>query len=294
MCGSFVYAFFEVLDSNRESTIDEALGDKRAELTASGSSENDIQEELAGLEEKFEFIFPPHESSYENVVRVPLIAVTFSLILAVFISAFFMRKVFRKTQLGVIFLASLTPAIWQTYLFSDTRGLIILSSIESKNHSFNRYTRDGGFISPAMANWIFINLQGFYDECLSLNQRLNMCDMPLVNSVGTTLDSGSDETIERQYQILMELVARGVSLNEAHHGLSPIHESILFNNPRYAEILINSGADIQQVINKLDKDYNGYNALEYLNYLEQTRSRDMSKIRALINEKLDSNVNSDD
>jgi hypothetical protein len=279
-------------DSTMESAIAEAKEEKHSELLESGASQNEIDKELTKVEKKLKLINQWEKSQYEDFVAISIFASILGLVSGGFIYSFFVRKVFRKTQLGLIIFATLTPALWQAFLFgTDARGLIILSSIESKDFSFNPYTKDGGFISPVMASWFFINHPELYNECGMFSERLDLCDMPIVFYIGSTLDFGSDEVIERQYSNLKEVINRGASLTEGYDGLAPIHQAILFNNPRYAALLIESGADIGQRVNRPDKPYNGYHAVEYLNYLDQKGKQDFNQLRLVINEKLNKRVN---
>ncbi|GGC84181.1 hypothetical protein GCM10007418_00010 [Halopseudomonas salina] len=275
-----------------ESSIAQAKDEKHSELIESGASQNEIDKELIYVEKKIKLINQWEKSQFEDFVAATMFASILGFLAGGFIFAFFVRKVFRKTQLVLIFFASLTPALWQAFLFgTDARGLTILSSIESKDFSFNPYAKDGGFISPTMASWLFINHPELYNECGMLSEKLDQCDMPIIFYIGNTLEFGSSEVTERQYSLLEAAISDGASLTEDYDGLAPIHQAILFNNPRYTKLLLDSGADIGQRINRPDKSYNGYDAVEYLNYLDQKGKQDFNQLKLVINEKLNKRVN---
>ena len=274
-------------DSAMESAIAEAKDNKRSELVENGATENEIENELTKVEQKLKIINQWQKSELKDFIAATVFASFVGFVFAALIYFLFVKRVYIKTQLCIIILVSLIPALWQAYLFgTDARGLVILSSIESKDFSFNPYSKNGGFISPIMASWIYINYPELYKECGVFSERLDQCDMPLVFYIGNTLDYGSNEVKERQYDILTETINRGASITAAYDGLAPIHQAILFNNSRYTELLIESGTDINQIISNPSKPYDGFDAIEYLNYLDQKGKRDFVKLRAIINEKL--------
>ncbi len=290
ICAALSVAIFNAIliayDFSTQSAIAEAKEREREILVEDGVSSAVIEKELLKLEKRLQHANQWEQSTYKDFVKTTVYASILGVLLGGFVYAFFIRRIYIKTQLAIIIVLSLVPALWQAYLFvTDARGLITLSSMNNKDFSFNPYVSYGGFISPVMASTIYIHYPMLYKNCGLFSKTLGQCDTPIVFFIGNSLDIGDNEAKERQYNILKSAIARGESLTATVDGLAPIHQAVLFNNPRYAAQLIRSGADIKQKINNPDTPLDGLSAVEFLNYLEQKEQKDFTRLRAILLQK---------
>ena len=90
------------------------------------------------------------------------------------------------------------------------------------------------------------------------------CSQPLVNFVGTTLDTHEPDSImtRRGYGLLRHFAARGEPVNGHYNGLTHVHEAVLYANVDYLHALLELGADPNLTIDMPEKEYHGLNALD--------------------------------
>jgi hypothetical protein len=209
----------------------------------------------------------------------------YGLIVGIFLYYFFVKRKHRKKLVFIVFLITLIPSLWRTYLYaSDARGLILIAGIESSNLSFNPYQldEDAIFLTPIASEWIFINIPSLYSSCGYYSRKLNKCDLPLVNYIGSILsNNGSSEVADRLYRILDELIKRGEPLNALYHGMAPLHLAIISNEPVYALALLSGGASLNQKVSKPGKSEDGFTALELLEHREKQVGKEYTELRNL-------------
>lgn len=281
-------------DANMDSSISEAKEKKRIELLQKGAKDSEIREAMDSEEQKIKLINQWEDVTVSDYLEATLLAAIGGFLIGVIIYYLFVAKRYRKSMLLILIALSILPALWRAYIYgTDARGLIILSSLDSSKYSFNPYSKDGGFISPCMAKWIFINAQSLYAECSNFSEIQNLCGSPLVNYTGNGLDYGDDEATERQYEILDTLILRGEPIENRMNGLTPLNQAILYNNHRYAAILLEAGADPYARIDIPGKEYHDYTSMQFLKYLQRKTKNDLSKIQSILEKSLNNNLSND-
>ena len=184
----------------------------------------------------------------------------------------------------VLFLLSLVPAVTQTYEMSeDVYGLTIVAGFDSDEITFNPYSKNGLLISPDVAVWILQNFDYPYAKCGKRYVRMGICGTPYIIWVGRGIGMNGEEADNRLMTVGRELISRGISVNSVHEGLTAVHESILFNNPGWLELLLKNGGDTKVKINKPDSKANGLNAVEYFNLIKSRNGHDMSGVEVVLN-----------
>lgn len=191
------------------------------------------------------------------------------------------------TLFCAVFLISLTPATIQTVNFaSDARGLVIIASLPSNEWSLNPYSNDCMFLSPTAAVWILKNLDYPYQRC-SPELREGACKVPLISWVGRTLNNQHQDR-ERGYELLNYFIQRGEPLNAksplnaGYGGLTPIHEAILANNPKYLDVLLKAVANPlvkSDADRKRDADVDAY---EFLAHLDLKHPKDREEVHKVL------------
>ena len=72
----------------------------------------------------------------------------------------------------------------------------------------------------------------------------------------------------RGYGLIRHFAARGEPVNGYYNGLTPVHEAVLYANVDYLRALLELGADPNLPIDMPEKDYHGFNAVEFAAFLE--------------------------
>ena len=188
------------------------------------------------------------------------------------------RKLVIVTVLLLFFL-SLLPCVYRTYTWAgDAYGLTTLATMPEENASINPYSRNGFFMTRDLAFWLLENTEYPYSRCSRLSGTIGVCETSLVNWIGRSLDLPGVDS-EKAYKLLDHFITRGEPLDELSNGLAPVHEAVLYNNPRYLDILLKAGADPGIRIDKPEKPYHGYTAVQFLLFIEAVVEDDYSKIR---------------
>ena len=112
-------------------------------------------------------------------------------------------------------------------------------------------------------------------------------DIPLVIWSQRGISENSDpQAKDRAYKILRWLIDNGESVNEkAPGGYTAIHESILFRNPVYMNIVIEAGADLEQTIDSPRSKVHGLDAIGFLDRLDHQGSKEEYRELRIILEK---------
>ncbi|MEH6563757.1 MAG: hypothetical protein V7756_00305 [Halopseudomonas sp.] len=271
------------------SAIADARESKRSELVEGGAAQSKIDQALVDVERSIKLINQWEKAELKDHVAATSVALVQAFIVAIFIYLFFFRKAYRKTLLGIIVAVSLVPIFWRTYMLgTDARGLVVIATAGPREVTFNPYSQNGFLISPSLAARIFISHPELYRECGLFSEALGVCATPIVSYIGSSLDSSAnDEVIDRLFEMLEAAIKRGASVTEIRNGLPLIHEAILFNSPRYAALLMRYCADLSQRIDRPSSPVDGYDAIAFLNYLDQRGDRDFTKVRAVIETRTD-------
>jgi hypothetical protein len=186
----------------------------------------------------------------------------------------------------VILVISLLPCAYRTVKWaSDAHSLVTLAILEPEEMNFNPYDKNGFFINQEIAVWILKTFEYPYKQCSRVSQVVDLCGTPLIGWVGRMLDMYGKESTERGYELLEYFISRGEPINTLSAGMAPVHEAILYNNPRYLKVLLSAGADPSIKIVNPDKEYHGYTGYQYLELLESKRKSDFSEIRRILTKK---------
>ena len=191
----------------------------------------------------------------------------------------------KKVYLAIIalFFISLTPCVYQTArLADDAYGLVILATLDSDEMTFNPYNKNGSFINQRSAVWILKNFEYPYSRCSDRSKSMGLCSTSLIGWVGRSLNSHDPKSTKRGYELLEHFISRGEPVNQLSDGMAPIHEAILYRNTQYLKILLSAGADLSAKIDKPVTEYDGLDAIVFLDLLENKGKLDFSEIRAII------------
>lgn len=191
----------------------------------------------------------------------------------------------KKIILAIVILIvlSLLPCAIRTASWAgDAYGLVTLATLPPDKMTFNPYAGNGYFIDQEGALWMLENLDYPYTRCSRLSRKTGICDISLVSWIGRSLDLEEGKPAEKSYELLRYFIERGEPLNELTNGLAPVHEAIIFKNPRYLEILLSSGADPGIKIDTPGKPYDGYNAMQFLDFLENRGIKGLEGVRKVI------------
>jgi hypothetical protein len=181
----------------------------------------------------------------------------------------------------LVFLVSLVPSIYRTVKATRTaQNLILLAMLEPDEMTFNPYDKNGYFIDQDLAVWILKTFE--YPYCSEFKDVKGLCGISLIAWVGRGLDMHGIEAQKRGYDLLDYFILRGEPINSLNFGMAPIHEAILYRNPRYLEVLLSANADPNTSIKRPGKVYDGFNAYQYLELLESRKKNDFSKIRVTL------------
>lgn len=188
----------------------------------------------------------------------------------------------------LVFALTLFPMMYRTWAFaSDARGLVIIALMDPEEIPLNPYNRNSLAIRPDMAFWLLTHFDWPYERCGKVSNAMDGCTQPLVNLVGTTLDTLEPRTIrDRGYELLRYFVSKGEPLDSYFRGLAPVHEAVLFANVDYLRALLDLGADPMQPINLPEKSYDGFNAFEFAVFLEKRDKAIFEGVRKELEERI--------
>lgn len=198
--------------------------------------------------------------------------------------------------IGLCVLISLVPSASRTVgLASDGYGLVTLAVLKGEEFSANPYDANGYLLSPAAAVWMMKTFDYPYGRCSHLSEKIDICGAPLVawqgrmlNSIddgqrseGGALAAEVDRAEQRAYSLLAVLIARGESVDAPLDGFTPLHQAVLFNNPKYFKLLLAAGADLQARLDTPDTDYHDLTVAQYIRFLEAKGLNDLSELKRL-------------
>ncbi|WP_431689042.1 hypothetical protein [Hahella sp. NBU794] len=183
----------------------------------------------------------------------------------------------------LIFALSLLPCVSRTWkLASDAYGLVILATLNPNEMTYNPYSKDGLFINPEIALHLLEKFEYPYRRCSSSSEIIEICNTSLITWVGRALDMHGPVQTERGYRLLSYFISRGEDVNKLTDGMAPVHEAILFRNAKYLKVLLDAGASLDIKIERSGREYDGFNALQYLELLESKKDTKFNEIRKII------------
>ncbi|QKQ25298.1 ankyrin repeat domain-containing protein [Candidatus Reidiella endopervernicosa] len=186
----------------------------------------------------------------------------------------------RKLIIIIIF-ASLIPTVIQTWRFvNNTYGLAVLAIQRDDQTTLYPYTKESYFITPAWAMWLIENTDfHYYGDCSDLLDKV--CGESLVAYVGGMSDFDVDQ--DAAYKLIDHFIKRGEPVNVlSNHGLAPLHESILYKNNKYLEILLENGADLTVRTNNIEREWHDKSSTELLEWLESNQPGEYSEAIKII------------
>lgn len=197
-----------------------------------------------------------------------------------------MRKRLLSLGVMILFLLSLLPAMCRTIKWSsDAYGLIILATLPNDKFTFNPYSKYGYFVSPHMALWILKNFDYPYKKCSEIGETIGTCDIPFIMWAGRTLGKGDSHSEKRTYEIIKFLIKKGEPLNDRYNGMTMVHEAILYDQPKYLQMLLDAGADPKITIEREGKKSHGLDAFEFAELLESMNPGGYQGIKAVLDKK---------
>lgn len=165
---------------------------------------------------------------------------------------------------------------------SDAHGLVILATLNPNEMTYNPYSKDGLFINPEIALLLLEKFEYPYRRCSSISEIIEICNTSLITWVGRALDMHGPVQTERGYRLLSYFISRGEDVNKLTDGMAPVHEAILFRNAKYLKVLLDAGASLDIKIERPGREYDGFNALQYLELLESKKDTKFNEIRKII------------
>lgn len=182
-----------------------------------------------------------------------------------------------------LFLLSLVPPLIGTYeLIEDAHGLTIVVGLNRDVITINPYSNNNLFFTPRMALWVLKNFDYPYENCSAPNERVGICNTPLIIWAGRGIDFNGDKSDERLYQLIDVFISKGLPINSIHEGNSSVHEAILFNNARLLDTLLANGGDpLIKIVKPGSKSHN-LNAYQYLELLKQRKKLDTSQVEKVL------------
>ena len=175
----------------------------------------------------------------------------------------------------VLFVSSLLPTTIRTIQgIENAHGLVILSGLDKEEFTYNPYSNNGGFVSPAFARWILKNMDYPYKKC---PPNKISCSIPLIMWAGRGFETfkHGQENIKK---LIKHFVQRGYSVNESYKGLTPLHESVLFKNIEYCKLLLSLGADKELRVNRPETKYHNFTALQFYEFIKSKESSEQGQI----------------
>ncbi|KPQ00107.1 ankyrin repeat domain-containing protein [Marinobacter sp. HL-58] len=169
------------------------------------------------------------------------------------------------------------PMVYRTWAFgSDAWGLTVIALLDPEEMPWSPFDSDSLAIRPAVAYWILTHSDWPYEQCGKAMTAMSGCSQPLINFVGASLDTHDADSIMRQrgYALLRYFAGRGEPVNGYHNGLAPVHEAVLYADIDYLRALLQLGADPNLPIDRPEKDFHGFDALEFAAFLE-SRDKDV-------------------
>lgn len=174
---------------------------------------------------------------------------------------------------GVVLAITLTlfPMIYRTWAFgSDAWGLTVIALLDPEEMPWSPFDSDSLAIRPAAAYWLLTHSDWPYERCGKVTSAMDGCSQPLINFVGASLDRHESGSIMRRrgYELLRHFAARGEPVNGYYKGFAPVHEALLYADTDYLRALLKLGADPRLPIDSPEKDFHGFDAFEFAEFLE--------------------------
>lgn len=166
---------------------------------------------------------------------------------------------------------ALFPMIYRTWAFgSDAWGLTVIALLDPEEMPWSPFDSDSLAIRPAAAYWLLTRFDWPYERCGKVTSAMSGCSQPLVNFVGASLDRHDSGSImkRRGYELLRHFAARGEPVNGYYNGFTPVHEALLYADIDYLRALLKLGADPGLPIDSPEKDFHGFDAFEFAEFLE--------------------------
>jgi len=186
-----------------------------------------------------------------------------------------------KVSVILILTLSIVPCVNRTVKQTRTaHSLIIFATLEREDITFNPYDKNGYFINQELAIWILKTFE--YPYCSEFSEVEEVCGTSLISWVGRGLDRHGEESQKRGYELLDYFILRKEPLNSLNNGMTPIHEAILNRNAKYLGVLLSANADPNIGISIPEKEYDGLDAYQYLEYLEGKGKADFSEVRRVL------------
>ncbi|MBN8238920.1 ankyrin repeat domain-containing protein [Marinobacter hydrocarbonoclasticus] len=195
------------------------------------------------------------------------------------------KKVLTLCAGALVIALTLYPMFYRTWAFgSDAWGLSVIAILDPEEVPWSPSDFNSLAIRPAVAYWLLTNFDWPYERCGKAMTAMDGCSQPLVNFVGTTLDTHEPDSImtRRGYGLLRHFAARGEPVNGYYNGLTPVHEAVLYANVDYLHALLELGADPNLPIDMQEKDYHGFNAFEFAVFLEARNPEMYQVIRVVL------------
>lgn len=156
-----------------------------------------------------------------------------------------------------------------TYALSgNATDLTLLALWPADEVPTDPFDKDYVFTSPEMAMWLLRNFDFPYDNCsillalVSLPGEAAPCQPSLIGFAGSSLGSSADVD-EKAYALMRHFIERGEPINATNHGLTALHDSILYGLPGYTKFLLENGADPLAPVERPDSPSHGQTACEF-------------------------------
>lgn len=192
----------------------------------------------------------------------------------------------------LLFIVSLLPAIANTCIWSSNiYGLIVVATSDNDTYTYNPYAmeNDTGFVSPDFAMWILLNTGYPYDICVNTIDLFPDCGSSPIIWAGRIVGTNSEKSTDKSLKLIDTFIQKGLSIDVKHDGLTAIHESILFSQPKYLSILLINGADPYIPIEREGNPENGLDAFAYQELLKQNSNRKRYEIDKLLRSYMPNN-----
>ena len=110
---------------------------------------------------------------------------------------------------ALVIALTLYPMFYRTWAFgSDAWGLSVIAILDPEEVPWSPSDFNSLAIRPAVAYWLLTNFDWPYERCGKAMTAMDGCSQPLVNFVGTTLDTHEPDSImtRRGYGLLRHLM----------------------------------------------------------------------------------------
>ena len=115
---------------------------------------------------------------------------------------------------ALVIALTLYPMFYRTWAFgSDAWGLSVIAILDPEEVPWSPSDFNSLAIRPAVAYWLLTNFDWPYERCGKAMTAMDGCSQPLVNFVGTTLDTHEPDSImtRRGYGLLRHFAARATT-----------------------------------------------------------------------------------